>query len=90
MFTLWRLVLTGLLLAQERGGIVADYRGSTIVWRKSAASNSNGCIEVAFVEGAVLIRDSKNTVGPVLSVSPVAWAVFLAHARSSGSDLHCT
>jgi Domain of unknown function (DUF397) len=81
------LVVAGLLLPQERGVAVADYEGSTIVWRKSRSSNSGGCVEVAFPEGSVLIRDSKNKTGPLLSVSPVAWAAFLIRARNSEFDL---
>ena len=66
---------------------MAEDEGSTIVWRKSTTSNSDGCVEVAFVRGLVLIRDSRNMVSPVLSASPVAWAAFLARARDSEFDL---
>lgn len=66
---------------------MAEDEGSTIVWRKSTASNSNGCVEVALVCGSVLIRDSQDKDGAMLSASPVAWAAFLTRARDSEFDL---
>ncbi len=38
------------------------------VWRKSTRSNGDGneCVEVAFVSGAVALRDSKNPGGGAL------------------------
>lgn len=51
-------------------------------WRKSSRSNSNGseCVEVADnLPGRVLVRDSKDRSGPVLSVTPAAWSAFLRH-----------
>jgi hypothetical protein len=52
-------------------------------WRKSSYSANGGqdCVEVAG-EGAVLIRDTKDRErGPVLRVSPEAWANFTASLR---------
>lgn len=53
-----------------------------IAWRKSTKSNSGGCLEVAVVNGAVLIRDSMDRDGVVLRLSPAAWSGLLARARS--------
>lgn len=55
-------------------------------WRKSTASDSGGCLEVAADPGSVLIRDSKDRGGAILSVSSVAWSCFLAgvHSRDAG------
>ena len=50
-----------------------------IAWRKSTKSNSGGCVEVAFADGSVLVRDSANRDGVVLRMSPAAWSAFLAH-----------
>jgi hypothetical protein len=52
-------------------------------WRKSSYSGNGGqdCVEVAG-DGAVLIRDTKDRGhGPVLRVSPEAWAKFTASLR---------
>ncbi|MFD7704020.1 DUF397 domain-containing protein [Streptomyces caelestis] len=52
----------------------------TIRWRKSSHSgDSSNCVEMATTPAAVLIRDSKDTSGPRLDLSPATWVVFLAH-----------
>ena len=52
----------------------------TTRWRKSSYSGGNGgaCIEVARTgpDGHVLVRDSKNSTGPILHFSPSAWRNF--------------
>ncbi|HZG06531.1 MAG TPA: DUF397 domain-containing protein [Streptomyces sp.] len=47
-------------------------------WFKSSYSSGEGgeCVEVASTPGTVHVRDSKNLSGPVLTVSPGAWAAF--------------
>ncbi|GAB3975466.1 DUF397 domain-containing protein [Plantactinospora veratri] len=47
-------------------------------WRTSSRSGANGnCVEVADNLGAVvLVRDSKDRPGPVLTFGPTAWAAF--------------
>lgn len=51
---------------------------STAVWVKSTHSVSNGCVEVAFVNGRVGVRDSKNRDGAVLVFTPKEWDAFLS------------
>ncbi|GAA1107984.1 MULTISPECIES: DUF397 domain-containing protein [Streptomyces violaceusniger group] len=50
-------------------------------WFKSSYSGSEGdnCVEVAIRAQAVHIRDSKDTERTPLTVSPEAWAAFIAH-----------
>lgn len=48
---------------------------------KHRGNNAN-CVEVAFLEAAVAVRDSKDPDGPALVVSPRSWANFL---RASGA-----
>ena len=55
---------------------------STARWRKSSRSGENGCLEVAFVDGRVAVRDSKDRGGPVLVFDPHEWAAFIAAART--------
>jgi hypothetical protein len=64
---------------------VADCEEPCIAWRKSRASDTNGCVEVAVVDGRVLIRDSAIPDGPVLRLPPVVWSAFLADTRRSAS-----
>ena len=48
-------------------------------WRKSRYSGDNGgeCVEVG-VAGVVLVRDTTDRTGPMLSFTPVAWRSFLS------------
>jgi hypothetical protein len=51
---------------------------SSADWQKSGRSQSNGCVEVAFVENQVAVRDSKDKgQGPVLVFTPMEWEAFL-------------
>ena len=46
-------------------------------WRKSSHSGTGNCVEVAFVDGMVHIRDSRDPDGSVLSVAPAGWEEFM-------------
>lgn len=47
-------------------------------WRKSTRSTSGDCVEVADnLPGRVLVRDSKQPTGPVLTFAPAAWRSFV-------------
>ncbi|MFF7967430.1 DUF397 domain-containing protein [Streptomyces sp. NPDC007903] len=52
-------------------------------WHKSSYSDSTGgnCIEVASCPTTIHVRDSKQTDGPLLAVTPTAWTTFLTDAR---------
>ncbi|MFD9724141.1 DUF397 domain-containing protein [Streptomyces sp. NPDC059072] len=56
-----------------------------VAWFKSSYSSSDGndCIEVAAVPTAVLVRDSKDTRLPHLTIGRHAWTGFVAHASGS-------
>ncbi|MGD1219567.1 DUF397 domain-containing protein [Streptomyces krungchingensis] len=59
---------------------------STALWRKSSYSNPDGgnCVEVAdSFPGAVPVRDSKNTAGPVLTIPAEAWNRFIDNVKDS-------
>lgn len=51
-----------------------------LAWFKSSYSgdSSGDCVEVAASPAAIHVRDSKNTRGPRLSLSPTAWGDFVA------------
>jgi hypothetical protein len=55
-------------------------------WRKSSRSGNNGCVEVAFVDGRVAVRDSKHRGGPVLIFDPHEWDAFVAATRNGEFD----
>ncbi|MET7603281.1 DUF397 domain-containing protein [Streptomyces avermitilis] len=50
-------------------------------WRKSSYSSGSGddCVEIATCPSTIHIRDSKNTQGPHLTLSPTAWTDFVTH-----------
>jgi hypothetical protein len=52
------------------------------IWRKSTYSGDNGgeCVEVA-TAGAVLVRDTTDRGGPVLTFTAGAWRAFTATIR---------
>jgi Domain of unknown function (DUF397) len=52
-----------------------------LLWKKSTASGSSGCLEVARVRGMTLVRDSKAPEGTFLTLSGAAWEKFLKSAR---------
>jgi hypothetical protein len=57
---------------------------STAVWRKSSRSNGNGgnnCVEVAILDTAVAVRDSKDPNGPALMFAPTQWDAFIDGAK---------
>ena len=58
------------------------------VWRKSSRSNGQGqCVEVARLDQAIAVRDSKDPSGPALTFTPAEWAAFIAGAKDGEFDL---
>lgn len=55
-------------------------------WRKSTFSVSGECVEVAINGQAVLVRDSKDSNGPVLAFSGHAWRMFLSEVKAGAPD----
>ena len=52
-------------------------------WRKSSYSGTNGgdCVETADMAGRILVRDTTDRGGVVLSISPDAWLRFTDTVR---------
>ncbi|MFD3731571.1 DUF397 domain-containing protein [Streptomyces sp. NPDC058632] len=49
-------------------------------WCKSTYSpDASNCVEIAATPATVLVRDSKDTTGPRLALSPASWTAFLTH-----------
>ncbi|MGW5517040.1 DUF397 domain-containing protein [Nocardia africana] len=56
-------------------------------WFKSSRSGaSKDCVEVAFLEDAVGVRDSKNPTGPALIFTPSEWSAFTAGVEAGKFD----
>jgi hypothetical protein len=60
---------------------------SRAVWVKSTRSSSFGCVEVAFVDSQVGVRDSKDREGPVLVFTANEWEAFIGGARDGEFEL---
>lgn len=59
-------------------------------WRKSSRSQSTNCVEVGSMVGhraPVLMRDSKDRTGPVLSFDRTTWRDFIDSAKDGEFDL---
>lgn len=57
--------------------------GHPLVWVRSSYSNGAGgeCVERAISGEGIHLRDSKDTQGPVVTVSHAAWASFVQTIR---------
>ena len=62
--------------------------GTSLTFKKSSVSYHGGdrCVEVAFEEGAVHVRNSKQT-STVITFSPEEWEAFIAGIRKDEFDL---
>ncbi|MFI6762022.1 DUF397 domain-containing protein [Micromonospora sp. NPDC050417] len=50
-------------------------------WRTSRRSSGNGnCVEVAILDDAVAVRDTKDRPGPVLVFGTAGWNAFVSRA----------
>ncbi|WP_405907843.1 DUF397 domain-containing protein [Streptomyces sp. NBC_00828] len=56
---------------------------STLTWRKSSASGSGNCVEVA-QSGRVFVHDSKNPQGVFLGFGAARWIEFIDGVRGEG------
>ncbi|MEW1546000.1 DUF397 domain-containing protein [Streptomyces tsukubensis] len=76
--------------APESAWFKSSYSGNNgnscveVAWFKSSYSNGNGnnCVEVADLATRVGVRDSKQSNGPALTVTPAAWAAFVGYAKA--------
>jgi hypothetical protein len=54
-----------------------------IRWRKSTASADGGdCVEIAFADGSIIVRSSRDPHGSMLSFTRQAWMAFLEGASN--------
>lgn len=51
-------------------------------WHISSRCSSQGCVEVAESPRAVLVRDSKEEDGDILTFDAAAWGTFIAGLRA--------
>lgn len=60
---------------------------NAVTWRKSSFSGTNGgqCVEAGSLPGAVLVRDTTNRDGALLTFSASAWQSFAARVKSDSA-----
>ncbi len=71
--------------APGTGGSGVDL--SAARWRKSTRSAISNCVEIAFVDGHVAVRNSRDRGGPALLFSSAEWQAFLGGVRNGEFDL---
>lgn len=49
-----------------------------VQWRTSTRSGGSNCVQVAFVDDNVLVRDSKDEAGATLRFNRAEWRAFTA------------
>jgi hypothetical protein len=64
-----------------------DGQAMALSWRKSTASGTGDCVEVAVSSESVLVRDSKQSPSNILKFSSCEWRVFVSGARAGIFDL---
>jgi hypothetical protein len=68
---------------------MTECSGTTTAFRKSAHSGASNpaCVQVGFVVAEVLVGDTKNPGGPVLSFTTDEWNAFTAGVKDGEFDL---
>jgi hypothetical protein len=70
----------------ETKGLQVDLNRAA--WRKSTRSGpwTDNCVEVAFVDGAIVVRDSTDPDGAKLFFTPGEWDAFIGGAKDGEFD----
>lgn len=71
----------------EVKGLRVDLDGA--VWRKSTRSGpwTDNCVEVAFVDGVIAVRNSRSPSGEVLIFTGGEWDAFVGGAKDGEFDI---
>jgi Domain of unknown function (DUF397) len=51
-------------------------------WRKSSRSTVSNCVEIAFIDGNIAVRNSNHPDGPILAFTFGEWDAFIEGVRS--------
>jgi predicted secreted Zn-dependent protease len=59
-----------------------------VTWRKSSASAQGNCVEVAAAGESILVRDTKNRSGTVLTFTASEWQAFVTGVNAGEFNLN--
>jgi len=68
----------------DNKGLQADT--TAVEWRRRCDNSSGNCLEVAFLGDGVMVRDSKDQGGPVLTFTRAEWDAFTAGIKGGEFD----
>jgi hypothetical protein len=80
------MVCTYLTGNRTYGAEMPDSHAIALSWRKSSASANGDCVEVAFSDESILVRDSKQDFPYMLKFTSSGWRVFLSGIRAGEFD----
>ena len=61
-------------------------RSQEIAWRRASLCANGECVEVGSQDGLILVRDSKDPAGAVLSCSKQEWRAFANGIKAGEFD----
>jgi hypothetical protein len=61
-------------------------RDTTMSWQRSSFCASTGCVEIARIDGTVMLRDSKNPGQSPVSFTPAEWRGFQERVLEIGKS----
>jgi hypothetical protein len=65
---------------------MSDSHAIALSWRKSSASGTGDCVEVALSNESILVRDSKQRLPYILEFTFSEWRAFLSGAQAGEFD----
>jgi hypothetical protein len=54
-----------------------------MAWRRSSLCNTNSCVEIAFLDSYIAMRDTKQPAKPPLLFTKVEWKSFILGAKGN-------
>jgi hypothetical protein len=65
---------------------VLKFDTNGVPWYKAGRSGSDNCVEVAAIDGMIVIRNSREPDGPTLEYTRDEWRAFVDGARDGDFD----
>lgn len=72
---------------RTHGAEMPESHAIALSWRKSSASATGDCVEVALSSESILVRDSKQIIPYILKFTSAGWRAFLSGVQAGEFDL---